>query len=146
MGRTRNYIEKKLNEPLKNGHPSREEQFRIERLEGLVIALADQIDNVRENQTGKTVLKPNDMSDRNSPEDFFEEYFKEEYHINRDKNKASEKVFDWFDLCDFAQSYKNNHLKELWEKAEKEIENQPLGRHSRNYEGSKWLLDLLKTF
>lgn len=50
MGRVRKYIEKKLREPLKNGHPSREEQFRIERLEKLVIVLADQIDNIRENQ------------------------------------------------------------------------------------------------
>jgi hypothetical protein len=53
MGRVRKYIDKKLNEPLRGGHPSRDDQFKIERLENLVRALADQIDNIRETQQAK---------------------------------------------------------------------------------------------
>ncbi len=46
IGRVSKYIKRRLEEPIQ-GHPSREEQQKIKRLESLVFELARQIDSVR---------------------------------------------------------------------------------------------------
>lgn len=49
MGHTEEYIQRELSKDIEIGHPSKRDSARIERLEKLVLDLAESIDHLRNN-------------------------------------------------------------------------------------------------